>query len=78
MIPQDTKEEPKTPQRIENGDNNIKKQVKIKQNIKSYKRYPTRSDKNLPIFSSQTFAKIRDKINPSNDISNTNDRNIIS
>lgn len=78
-IPQDTKEDIKQKDKLENGDKNIQKNAKIKSNlIRSCRRYPTQSNKNLPIFNSQTFNNIKSKINQKNiNDNNQTERNIL-
>ena len=54
-IPQDTKEEQKDTEQIENGDNKIQKESKVKQIRKTFKRSETISEKKGYKFNSQKF-----------------------
>ena len=57
-IPQDTKEEPKKSEEIENGDKNIQKKAQNKFNFRTYKKFTTISDKRLNILNSTNLAKV--------------------
>ena len=60
-IPQDTKEEPKDAEQIENGENKIQKESKDKQFPRGYKRFQTISEKKGYIFNTQKFYQLCDK-----------------
>ena len=60
-IPQDTKEEQKDTEQIENGDNKIQKESKVKQIRKTFKRSETISEKKGYKFNSQKFYELCDK-----------------
>ena len=59
-IPQDTKEEPKDTEQIENGDNKIQKESKVKAR-RGYKRSETISEKKGYVFNTQKFYQLCDK-----------------
>ena len=79
-IPQDTKEEPKDSEQIENGDNKIQKEPKEKEKNekqfpRGFKRFQTISEKKGYVFNSQQFYKLCDKFSL-NELSTNNTERI--